>query len=98
MSKLITKNNQFNPSSQNLKEQIQNRLIEIISQVLDVKNNQIDIHQSLSSFHFDSMELIILTSELENYLGHELSLIFINDYPNIEILAKCLSEEVESLI
>lgn len=95
MSQITQEKTKLNNELLHLKEEIKIQLVEIISQILDVQKNQIDIHQSLSSFQLDSMELLILTSEIENYLGHELSFIFFNDYPNIEILAKRLSEEIE---
>ncbi len=95
MSQITQEKTKLNNELLHLKEEIKIQLVEIISQILDVQKNQIDIHQSLSSFQLDSMELLILTSEIENYLGHELSFILFNDYPNIEILAKRLSEEIE---
>lgn len=76
-------------------EIIQTQFIEIISELLDVKPDRVDIHQPLSSFNLDSVEALILAGELSKRLGYHLYPTLIYDYLNTKTLAQNLAEELK---
>lgn len=77
-------------------EIIQTNLIEIISELLEVKPEQIDIFQPLSSFNLDSVEALILAGELSKRLGYHLYPTLIHEHQSIKTLAHNLAEELKT--
>ncbi|MBL1208761.1 hybrid fatty acyl-AMP ligase/type I polyketide synthase [Geminocystis sp. GBBB08] len=72
---------------------IQNWLKENIAQRIGVKPQQIDIYQPFINYGLDSVQVVRLTAELEDWLDSRLSPTLAYDYPNIAQLSEYLAEE-----
>jgi len=73
--------------------EIENWLIDHLSETLGVQRAEIDIKKPFVSYGLDSAQAIGLVGDLEDYIGKPLSPTLIWDYPNIESLARYLQAE-----
>jgi acyl-CoA synthetase (AMP-forming)/AMP-acid ligase II/acyl carrier protein len=76
-------------------EAIQNCLVSKIAEYLKVNSHNIDVHEidvrkPLTNYGFDSLAAVNFSTELENWLGCQLSPTVLYDYPTIEALAQHL--------
>ncbi len=81
------------PNSYNSVEVIQNLLLEKIIDYLKANSSHInieniDIQKPLTTYGLDSLALIELSAQLENWLGFQLSPTILYEYPTIENLAQ----------
>jgi acyl carrier protein len=65
-------------------------LISKITEHLKISNNEIDIREPFSVYGLDSISIVNLSGQLENWLGCQVSPTVFYDYPTIEALAQHL--------
>jgi len=65
-------------------------LISKITDHLKISNNEIDIREPFSVYGLDSISIVNLSGQLENWLGCQVSPTVFYDYPTIEALAQHL--------
>jgi acyl carrier protein len=73
-------------------EQIQCWLVMHLAELLGIGADQIDVQQPFATYGLGSVEAISLTGDLEEWLGRDLPATLAWDYPNIEALARHLSD------
>lgn len=76
--------------------EIQSWLLQQISHASQVPIEQIDMHTPISRYGMDSVKLIVLVGEIEEWLGLRLRRNPFEDYPTITELAQFLAEQVAS--
>ncbi len=74
--------------------EIQAWLKDRIAEYLFIEQGSIDIHSDFNSFGLSSRDAILLSGDLEEWLGERFSPTIIYEYPNIYILSKYLSKEL----
>lgn len=74
-------------------KEIQNWLIVQLSERLDIHPGEIDIREPFGSFGLSSSEAVVLTGDLEEWLGTPVSSTVVWDYPNIDELSRFLAGE-----
>lgn len=67
-------------------------LINRLSTSLKVSPNDIDVEKPFARYGLGSVEAIVLTQDLEDWIGRRLPATLAWDYPNISTLAKYLGE------
>jgi acyl carrier protein len=75
------------PSSNDIQEWI----VEYISNLLEVDPKSIKVSLSFDRYGLDSSATIALTSDLSDWLNHEIDPTITYDYPTIEALSSYLS-------
>ncbi|MGB3514351.1 MAG: AMP-binding protein [Microcoleaceae cyanobacterium] len=90
--------NQNQDTSQNprSKEAITNWLINKISNLLKVSPNEIKIDRSFDNYGIDSLALVSLSGDLEQWLGCRLSKTLAYDYPTIKALSEYLAQKTNT--
>lgn len=73
--------------------EIQAWLISKISAVVEVKPQQIDIRRPFEQYGMDSMQAMHISSDVEDWLGRQVSPTAVWDYPTIELLARYLARD-----
>lgn len=79
------------------KEEIQTWLISHLALYLKIPPAEIDIQKSFAAYGLDSAVAISMTSELAQWLGCELGLVLLWEYPSIEKLTQYLVAEYQFL-
>src|SRR5712692_7759457 len=69
-------------------------LVAKLSELLDVTPESIDLRESFTSYGLGSLQAVIISGELGDWLGRKLSPTLAYDYPNVEVLARYLAEEL----
>lgn len=72
-------------------EAIQTWLVNNLAERIEVDPDDIDIREPFESYNLDSAQVLILASELEEWLGAELSPTLLWNYPTIEKLSQRLA-------
>ncbi|MFO1432708.1 MAG: beta-ketoacyl synthase N-terminal-like domain-containing protein [Candidatus Competibacteraceae bacterium] len=72
---------------------IQDWLVASISWLLKIAPDQINVRDPLAHYGLDSSTAVILSGDLETWLGRRLSPTLAYDYPSIQALAEYLAEE-----
>ncbi|MGH8002815.1 MAG: AMP-binding protein [Brasilonema sp.] len=76
-------------------KEIQVWLISHLAMYLKMPPDEIDIQEPFTAYGLDSAMAVSLTDELAQWLGCELGLTLLWEYPNIEILAQYLAVECQ---
>jgi acyl carrier protein len=71
-------------------EEIQNWLIEAISEAVGVDPAEIDIQEPFATYGLNSLNAVTLSGDLERWLGRRFSALVAWDYPTVEALARHL--------
>ncbi|GBF80594.1 acyl carrier protein [Aphanothece sacrum] len=66
---------------------IENWLISYVSQLLEIEPIKIDTQVSFNEYGLDSSAAIVLTGDLQEFIGSELDPTLLFDYPTIDALA-----------
>lgn len=74
-------------------EAVRDWLVEKIAYRLGVEPSQVDVDQYFDEFDLDSTEALVLSGELENWLGFELETTALWYHPTINELAAYIAEE-----
>src|SRR6266849_3441068 len=69
-------------------------LVAKLSELLDVTPESIDLREPFTSYGLGSLQAVIISGELGDWLGRKLSPTLAYDYPNVEVLARYLAEEL----
>ncbi len=92
---LPDKNNAYehssSPQETQTKEAIQAWLVAKLSDLLKVTPQEIDVRKSLARYGLDSLAIVNLSGELEQWLGHKLSSTVAYEHPSIVALANYLA-------
>ena len=72
--------------------EIKEWLISYLSDLLEIEPEQINVETTFSRYGLDSSVAVVLTGDLADWLGKELELRVVWDYPTIASLAQHLSE------
>ncbi len=71
---------------------IENWLVSYLSQLLEIEPSKIDTQVSFNEYGLDSSAAIVLTGDLQAWLGQDLDPTLLFDYPTIETLANYIVE------
>ena len=74
-------------------QMIRHWLVEKIARRLNVQAKDIDVHAAIDRYGLDSLEAVNIISDLERWLGRELSPTLIYNYPSIQALSDYLSSQ-----
>jgi acyl carrier protein len=83
----------FEPKVSKASAAIQNWLVSQLSELLGIEQNEIDITQPFTYYGLCSAEAVILSADLEQWLGHPVPPTLAWDYPTIEAAACYLAGE-----
>ena len=85
------KNNNFTQT------EIQDWLVSYLSEVLEIKPEEIDVAQNLQDYGLDSSGAVVLTGDLGQWLSREIDPTLLIDYQTITAIAQYLAntEEIE---
>ena len=79
-------------------EEIQEYLVSYLAKLLEIEPDDIEITTPFARYRLDSVVLVALIGDLEEWLEQELKPTLVYDYPTIEALSQYLSAEFESHI
>ena len=79
--------------SQKNVEEIQTWIISWLSKELKIDTKEIDIEEPFVNLGLSSRQAVLLTGELEDWLGFEIDPALAWEYPTIKQLAEYLSEQ-----
>ncbi|MEA5565925.1 AMP-binding protein [Anabaena sp. UHCC 0399] len=82
----------FSPQATQTKEAIQAWLVAKLSDLLKVTPQEIDVQKSLARYGLDSLAIVNLAGELEQWLGYKLSSTVTYEHPSIIALANYLAK------
>ena len=88
----MSKNTEGNSPSFN---DIENWLISYLSQLLEIEPSKVDTQVSFNEYGLDSSAAIVLSGDLQEWLGKDLEPTLLFDYPTIEALANYLANMTE---
>ncbi|MBE9200007.1 MULTISPECIES: thioester reductase domain-containing protein [unclassified Nodularia (in: cyanobacteria)] len=74
---------------------IQAWIVTKIAEFIEVEAEEIDISQNLEIYGLDSAQAMTIVSNLEKFLGFQISPVLLWHYPNIESLSQRLAEELQ---
>ena len=77
-------------------EEIQEYLVSYLAKLLEIEPDDIEITTPFARYRLDSVVLVALIGDLEEWLERELKPTLVYDYPTIEALSQYLSAELES--
>ncbi|BCL81047.1 FAAL and PKS domain-containing protein [Ktedonobacteria bacterium brp13] len=92
-SDFSTQENMTQPSQQHSAVEIQAWLTQHIAQLLKVRAESIDVHESFAFYGMDSAQAIALSAELEDLIERDLPPTLAYDYPTIAALSSYLAGE-----
>jgi acyl carrier protein len=75
-------------------EAIQDWIVARVSKLTGVAPEEIDPREPVSRYGLDSMAVVVLATDLEEWLGYRFHDNPLNDYPTIEALSRFLAEQV----
>lgn len=78
-------------------EDIQTWFVSKLAEELGLKPDEIDVHEPFASYGLDSMTMVTLSGDLEEWLGLRLAPTLAWDYPTIEALAQYLAKEANKV-
>ncbi|MDJ0731757.1 MAG: acyl carrier protein [Crocosphaera sp.] len=76
---------------------IETWLINWTAEQLDLEKTEIDINQSFLNYDMNSVTVMMLVGDLEDWLGLSLSPTLAWDYPDIKTLAQYLAQEANKV-
>lgn len=76
-------------------DSIQLWLIARLAELLNVAPESIDTREPFTSYGLGSLQAVTISGELEDWLGRKLAPTLVYDYPNVEVLARHLAEELK---
>jgi acyl carrier protein len=82
-----------NGANAQLAESIRAWMVLRLSEALEIRAEDIDVHAPLISYGLSSIVAFSLTGDLADWLGRELPAALFWDYPTVELLARHLSAE-----
>jgi acyl carrier protein len=71
--------------------EIQDWLVSQLAGLTGIDRAEIDVHEAFDSYGLASREAVMLSGDLEEWLGRRLSPILVYEYPTIESLARHLA-------
>jgi acyl carrier protein len=77
-------------------ESIQRWLVSHLVEEIGIAAEEIDVRAPFESYGLDSMIMVSLTGELEDWLGWQLSPNLLYEYTSIEALSQHLAQEAQS--
>lgn len=75
------------------KQEIQNWLISKLTEYLGIETEDIDTRVPFASYGMSSREAVILSGDLENWLGRQFSPTLLYEYPDIEAMSQYLAND-----
>ena len=75
-------------------KEIQIWLVSYVSEILDIKPDEVNLTKPLENYGLDSSLAVGLTGDLEEWLGRELDPTLLYDYPTIDSLTCSLVKEL----
>jgi acyl transferase domain-containing protein/acyl carrier protein len=74
-------------------DEITTWLVRRLSETLAIDASSIDVHEPLASYGLSSRDAVVLSGELEEWLGRSLSATLVWEFPTVEALAQHLSAD-----
>lgn len=81
----------MNPQSVSSASDIENWLVSYIAQLLEIEPQEIDSQTPFERYGLDSSAMVVLSGDLQEWLGRKLDPTLLYDYPTIETLANYLA-------
>jgi len=81
--------------TQKAESEIQDWLVSYLSELLDIRAEQIEMHDSFASYGLDSSAAVCMVSDLGNWLNRNLDAELIYKHTTIESLARWLATGAE---
>ncbi|PSF37574.1 phosphopantetheine-binding protein [Aphanothece hegewaldii CCALA 016] len=72
---------------------IQDWLSSYLAQLLEIDLQEIEPQTSFERYGLDSSAMVVLSGDLQEWLGQKLDPTLLYDYPNIETLAQYLAQQ-----
>lgn len=89
--------NKTNPSSPSpSSEEIQDWLISYVAELLEMDIEEVDVSTPFERYGLDSSAMVVLSGDLQTWLGRELDPTLLYDYPTIQALAGYLVEKIKA--
>lgn len=92
MTQIFEDNKVSEQSEQLTSLQISNWLASYVADLLEVEPEEVDVKNTFSRYGLDSSAAVMLTGDLETWLGKEIEPTIIYDYPTIADLAEHLAQ------
>ena len=73
--------------------QIEEWLVSYLAETLEIDKNEVDIKVPFTRYGLDSSSAVVMTGDLETFLGLEIEATVPYDYPTIEALAQYLEQQ-----
>lgn len=71
--------------------EIQEWIVAYLADLLEIKPEDVDVTIPFDRYGLDSSAAVVLTGDLENWLGTEIEPTLLYDYPTVEALVEHLS-------
>src|SRR5216683_2266928 len=84
------------PMDSRTAEVIQTWLVSRLSEVLGIESREIDVREPFASYGLGSTEMIVLSGELAEWLGRQLSPALPYEYSTVETLARHLAGSADA--
>lgn len=81
----------MNPQSVSSASDIENWLVSYIAQLLEIEPQEIDSQTPFERYGLDSSAMVVLSGDLQEWLGRKLDPTLLYEYPTIETLANYLA-------
>ncbi|WP_016949102.1 acyl carrier protein [Anabaena sp. PCC 7108] len=92
MTKLSEDNRVSEQSDKLTSQEISNWLVSYISDLLEIEPEEIDLQNTFARYGLDSSSAVMLTGDLQDWLGKDIEPTIMYDYPTIADLAEHLAQ------
>lgn len=76
--------------------EIQAWLVSYLAEVLEIEPDNVGVDSPFDRFGLDSARVVVMTGDMQDWLGCELRPTLAYDYPTIDALARHLAEECKA--
>jgi acyl carrier protein len=92
MTQLFEKNTALENNPENTALKISEWMIEYMADLLEIDPDEVDVETPFARYGLDSSAAVILTGDLQDWLGKEIEPTIMYDYPTIVDLANFLAQ------
>ena len=76
--------------------EIQEWIVAYLADLLTIEPEEVDVTISLERYGLDSSAAVVLTGDLQDWLGTEINPTLLYDYPTVEAVVQHLSRQTKS--
>lgn len=92
MTQLFESNKESKQSEEFTSVKISNWLVSYMADLLEIEPEEVDVKSTFARYGLDSSTAVMLTGDLETWLGREIEPTIMYDYPTIVDLAEYLAQ------